>query len=389
MSPPAGLSEAIERVLDKYPKVENVLTHDLEKEVRECLTVVKLDSSPGVPWVTWATTNGKLLEDHEELVVRVTVERLQLLLEADPELLRMLTAEQLVQQGYCDPVRLFVKQEPHTTQKVLEKRFRLICSVSLPDQIIERILARRQNNYEIDHWEEIPSKAGIGFTDDMVRSLWEQVKPLLEVGCLVETDMSGWDWSVQGWELDAEAEMRIRLGADERMARLIRNRFRCLSLSVFCLSNGRMFAQVVPGLMKSGSYCTSSSNSRIRVLAAQLIGADCVAMGDDSLETYVGDDLPERYRALGHRLKQYKRCADGFEFCSQLYQDGTAHPISWPRTFFRLLNQRNTKTEERMALLVQFVQEMRHHPSLRDFTECIVELGWISNEYTDENGRRC
>lgn len=382
--PPENLEEAIKLVLNKYPKVENILSDDLEMEVRESLKAVKRDSSPGVPWLSLAPTNELLLATHEELVVRATVERLELLLAIEPHDLRKLSAEELVQQGYCDPVRVFVKQEPHTMQKVQGRRFRLICSVSIVDQLVERILAWRQNNHEIDNWESIPSKPGIGFTDEMCRSVWDQVNPLLSRNLLVEMDMGSWDWTLQGWFLDADARMRVELGACPRMARLILNRFRCIAMTVYCLSNGRMFAQVLPGGMLSGSYITSSTNSRARVLAAQIVGADAIAMGDDSLESWV-EDAPAKYEKLGFIVRMHKRCNGSFEFCSQHYEAGTAYPVSWPKTFFRLLNQRTPGLEERAALLVQFITEMRHHPRLQEFTDWLSEIGWLSEKFSDGN----
>lgn len=41
----------------------------------------------------------------------------------------------------CDPIKVFVKQEPHKRKKLDEGRLRLISSVSLIDTIIDRILS--------------------------------------------------------------------------------------------------------------------------------------------------------------------------------------------------------------------------------------------------------
>jgi len=122
-----------------------------------------------------------------------------------------MTPQQLVKMGWCDPVRLFVKQEPHKLIKVITKRFRLISSVSIVDQLVERVLFGVQNRKEIDSWQLIPSKPGIGLTDEMARSVYNNVKMASNRFKMYEADVSGWDWSVQLWELLADAEIRVRL----------------------------------------------------------------------------------------------------------------------------------------------------------------------------------
>jgi hypothetical protein len=378
------LMQAVETTLKKYPGVDNSLSLNLQEEVEQAMDTVKPESSPGVPWSQFGKSNEALFASHYSLIQGATVERIELLLSTPLEELRKKSAVELVQQGYVDPIRIFTKNEPHKTDKILQKKFRLICSVSIVDQLIERVMAWRQNALEIANWETIPSKPGIGFDDDRNQSVWDSVFPLLEKGQLAEGDVSGWDWSVQAWELEQEAEMRIRLGACSRMAQLIRARMYCLSLSVFALSSGELLAQTSPGVMKSGSYITSSGNSRIRVLAAELIGADCIAMGDDSLETYVWD-AKNQYKMLGHDVKLYELCGDSFGFCSNRYKDGIAYPESAARTLFRLLNQKlgNATTDEervkRLDLFMQFTQEMRHHPKLVLMQRLISEVGWLSD----------
>lgn len=353
---------------------------DLDAEVRAAIPAVNLKSSPGVPWSQFGSNNETLFENHEDLIVNATVERIGRLISTPYKELKEMDAVELVRRGLADPVRLFIKPEPHQQKKIKSGKLRLICSVSIVDQLVERVMAWRQNAYEIDHWETLPSKPGIGFDDDKIHLMWQSVRHTLFEGNLAEADISGWDWSVQEWELWAEAEMRVALaGSDERMAALLRARIRCLSLSVFCLSSGEMIAQTEPGVMKSGSYLTSSSNSRIRVLAADLVGAECVAMGDDSLETWI-PDAKNRYSNLGHLVKQYERCGLTFGFCSHRYENGVAYPESWARTLFRLLNQKTTDTEEKFRLVLQFQEEIRHHPDRAQFLAVLSEVGWFSDE---------
>lgn len=313
---------------------------------------IKRDASPGVPFAALAATNGELIDKHDRMLVQCAYERLSLLSSGVD--LNNATAVDLVENGYCDPVRLFVKQEPHSRRKMKQRRYRLISSVSITDQIIERLLFGYQNRYEISMWHAIPSKPGMGLSlDEQVRVLFSDLRAKSHIRKAACADISGFDWSVQEWEFEAELYMRLKLMEphllnNERLERAVRNRFACFSLSLFQLSDGTLIAQQIPGIMKSGSYLTSSMNSRIRCLMAEIIGAPwCVAMGDDSVEGYV-EDAKHKYACLGHTCKEYELCPidyDGLlesvEFCSHHMTNGGAYLLTWPKTLYRYLS---TKT---------------------------------------------
>lgn len=245
-----------------------------------------------------------------------------------------------------DPVRVFVKNEPHNRAKLRERRYRLISSVSLVDQIIERLIFGPQNKVEIANWTHIPSKPGMGLSlDSQRKALWDEVSYNHTQHPAAEADISGFDWSVQSWELWADLAIRIYLGGFRgKLKRLALGRYYCFMNSVFQLSDGTLIAQGLPGLMKSGSYNTSSTNSRIRCLMAELIGSPwCIAMGDDSVEGYV-PGAQELYKKLGHSCKEYIPCDSTqagklikFNFCSHEISATKAWLTSWPKTVFRFL----------------------------------------------------
>jgi len=325
-------------------------------------------------------TNADVIACHKALISKSVVARLRLLSQGD---IYKFNAHELVQNGFCDPIRLFVKQEPHSEEKRANQRFRLIMSVSLVDQIIERLLFGSQNKEEIRRWMEVPSKPGMGLSDVQLEQIWKEFSPL--IGEAAQSDVQGWDWSVKAWELEADAEMRIALTncpTQSMYAKCVRNRVRCLSLSVFSLSDGTLIEQLYAGIQKSGSYNTSSTNSRMRVLVARLIGAKWAkAMGDDCVEQYVVGAV-EKYLTLGHVLKQYEPCCkESFVFCSQLFSmtpSGiSAEPVNWARMFYRLLNQ----TKHKQEALMQFKYEMRHSPHLNVCLEALALVGWVPTNY--------
>lgn len=331
-------------------------------------------------------SNRQLIQERGiGFLVRCVVERLRLLASVPTDRLERLSAEELVKGGFCDVVRLFVKNEPHSEEKLLKRRLRLISSVSIVDQLVERVLFTKQDQKEISMWTKIPSKPGIGLDEDeQLEAVWHSVQPHLETGNAAESDVSGWDWSVQGWELMLEAEMRVALAgspSDQIFHRLIRNRFVCMKRSVLYLSDGRMLAQRYDGIMKSGAKVTGSSNSRIRTWCAFHVGASwAISMGDDCVEGVV-KDAEIKYAALGHPLKSYKVCKDGFEFCSHYFKAPTlAYPTNWGKSLFRLLNRSYEESE-----VWQYEHFIRHHPEARERSWWLLQrVGWGPLNNTEE-----
>lgn len=298
-----------------------------------------------------------------------------------------MSASEMVRAGLVDPVRLFVKQEPHPQKKLNEGRYRLISSVSLVDQLVERMMFGPQNQLEISEWASIPSKPGMGL------SLEKQGKTIINDlrfkhhRCpAAEADISGFDWTIQDWELWADVEMRIALGNfPEKLANAARIRFACFMKSTFQLSNGILLDQVTPGLMKSGSYCTSSTNSRIRCLMAELIGSPwCIAMGDDSVEGWV-EGAMDKYQSLGHICKEYTVCETDVEqnlkkvnFCSHSIGDVT-YLTSWAKTLFRHLSSGNEKFEDIEA-------ELHNNPKWRQIKQYLVQESMSLDKINKSNG---
>lgn len=354
---PSNLKECCSRLCAHYPRTLPRSEFRSEcwnkKETSEgaqviCEKYVNRKASPGVPLSALGTTNSSVLSSCQSLINVAVAERLEKLSQMD--LNTPPNVVDLVRNGFCDPVRLFVKQEPHSRAKVEQRRFRLISSVSLIDQVVERMLFGYQNNMEIAMWRTCPSKPGMGLSlSEQAASIWKDLEHKHSVMSASEADISGFDWSVQSWELEADVEMRISLGSfPVKLANAARARFHCLANSVFQLSDGTLIAQGLPGLMKSGSYCTSSSNSRIRCLMAELIGAPwCIAMGDDSIEGYV-ESARDKYYDLGHVCKDYLPCEVGSSgelvsanFCSHYLSDGRFYLTSWPKTLVKFFSSEN------------------------------------------------
>ncbi|UYC36386.1 RdRp P1/P2 fusion protein [Black pepper virus E] len=284
---------------------------------------------------------------------------------------------QAVQAGLCDPIRIFVKPEPHKREKIEQKRFRLIASVSIADQLVARMLFGPNNARELEVHMDIPSKPGLGFSQDsQVLPFTESVASLAGTTpedlvnnwsrYVIPTDCSGFDWSVPMWLLEDEMAVRNALtrGASETLVRMRDAWLKCLGNSVFCLSNGLLLAQETPGIQKSGSFLTSSSNSRMRYMASLFAGAPwAVTMGDDALEG-VGADLSQ-YALLGFKCER----AEELDFCSHLFKaPSVVIPKNIHKMIFGLLSGVSPQHREPFARLQwqqafqSISEEMRHMP---------------------------
>lgn len=330
------------------------------------------EASPGSPWTKLGSTNGFIIDNHRALLKRVIVERFYAMLNTD---YRGMSALDMVELGLADTVKLFTKNEPHNARTLAEGRLRQISCVSICWNTISRLLYGRQNREEKHVWDcgSIPSLCGMGSSDDDLKylsSVWEGQG----FHNLAEADVSGWDWSVQAWELAADAERRILLcGAGPRLQRLMRNTHYVMSMKVFQLSSGKCISQARPGVLPSGWYCTTTTNSFVRSLAAHLVGARFYrVLGDDSVESFV-DGAKLRYEELGHDVKFYNRCDTTLEFCSRAWRvgDWRAKLTSWPRTFYRILCQLPSCDFRR-----QFEFELRHNDELSRCLEVLKLVGW-------------
>nr|QTJ01866.1 RNA-dependent RNA polymerase [Phasey bean mild yellows virus] len=379
----------IKRLVSAYKQAQSInpvatmsgelLWEDFLESFKEAVSSLQLDAGVGVPYIALGKpTHRSLVEDPEMLPVlaRLTFDRLEKL--SKEEVCR-LTPEELVREGLCDPIRVFVKGEPHKQSKLDEGRYRLIMSVSLVDQLVARVLFQEQNKKEIQLWRVVPSKPGFGlstdgqvleFTEALAHKVGVTPQDLIEnwKQYLVPTDCSGFDWSVADWMLDDDIEVRNRLtkGLTPVTALLRRNWKHCIANSVLCLSDGTLLAQCVPGVQKSGSYNTSSTNSRIRVMCAYHCGATwCCAMGDDALESV--DSNLEEYKYLGLKVE----VSGKLEFCSHIFESPSlATPVNVGKMLYKLIYGYNPGCENLevttnyLAACFSVFNELRHDPEL-------------------------
>lgn len=368
--PPVEQRElVIKRVSGLYPKARpdsRFWTKDgklrdfgLSEFVSLCDGIRTRDSSPGLPFVGMGfRAVGSVLSAFPGVLCTAVKARLKARIQAMRDGSMACEPKDLVERGLRDPVRVFVKNEPHSEAKIAERRFRLIMNSGLVDILCDRVVFDALCEEEIVVWDKIPSKPGMGLDDPSVARL---VAGLPE-GPLRSLDAKAWDWSYPPWLMeDAGKVEMIQYGvtSNSDMGFLIMASAIATMRKVLVLSDGKMFAQTRPGVQESGSRMTAARNSKGRVLLGAHVGAETAAMGDDAVERCPTDPIQE-YHRYGFRMEE-AILPEGvdFEFCSSHFRGIVAEPQNWHKTFFRLLHHKPD-----VGLISQFKFEMRHSPHL-------------------------
>lgn len=231
-------------------------------------------------------------------------------------------------EAIADPLKVFIKQEPHKRKKLEEGRLRLIMSVSLIDAIVDRILFMKLmykvvRNYAKTHvmigWS--PSKGGYRY----LNSIFKNVETL-------SIDKKAWDWSVPIWLLDSVEQVIMRIAADAPLwwKTAVHKRFELLfKRAQFSFSDGSLVCQEKPGVMKSGCYLTIFINSVAQMLLhdmasfrLDLVADPIVVLGDDTLQKYIErwTEYVKYLESLGFTL-EVERHKDRFEFAGFTYSN--------------------------------------------------------------------
>lgn len=366
--------------------------------LRSKILDLKADAHPGIPFATLGSTNSKVYLNHMDLLEQMVIEQLVYQVSFG-DLVKSMSSQDLIQYGIWDPVRLFVKDEPHTLKKLSQGRVRLISNVSIRTQLIERVACSRQNNREIASWWQCPAKPGIGLDDESILEMTRCFTRMLADGPVAMTDISAWDWNVKDWLLEADAERRrMAAGAapGSLFAEMIHLQAVATARSVYGLPDGSLVAQLSYGIQNSGSYKTSSTNSWMRIILRLTnyvlqnpaasdeelfrVMEATAAMGDDCVEgAFAGSAVG--YEELGFPVKLCEETDSlpNIEFCShQWLATGYAFPTSWDRTMYRFLSANHgDDLPDRLAQL-DFV--LRHHHRAGELMGIAIASAGLANK---------
>lgn len=298
-----------------YESVVWILDDDFDTYDSFLRAVRRIDmkSSPGYPYCREAPTNGEWLKFNG--------------IESDwIQLARLWHDVRLVLSDNWETIlKVFIKQEPHKMKKVVDKRWRLITAAPLCVQIAWNMLFSVMNDLEIQNAYEIPSQQGmilVGGGWKQYLSQWESKK--LTCGL----DKSSWDWTAPHWTLRLDLEFRYRMGRGDRMQEWLKIAGvlygHMFEDPILLTSDGNMYKQMVPGIMKSGCVNTISTNSHCQLfvhMAANMVaGIDInplpVACGDDTLQHEKHTQNLHDYERFGVIIKEVSTTMEfmGHEF---------------------------------------------------------------------------
>lgn len=191
-------------------------------------------------------------------------------------------------------LRVFIKQEPHSYAKLDAGRFRLILCSPLSVQVAWQMLFAYHNDVEIAKARVLPSQQGFG----LVGGDWKYYyQSWVDRGMTYAMDKSAWDWTAPYWALRLDLEFRYRMGRGAMMDRwreiaeiLYRQMFERPEI---ILSDGSVYRQIVPGIMKSGCVNTISTNGHCQGFVHCVV---CYRAGVNPhpLPRVVGDDTLSR-----------------------------------------------------------------------------------------------
>lgn len=346
------------------------------KAIDEMKLFIKAEASPGVPHAKISNRNDSFLAFMGERFNDIVLDRIETLLNLELGDVERMTRKERLDSNLMDPVRVFVKNEPHKIEKIKEGRVRLIMSVSLTDKVIEMLLSRHLCKLEIQSWKDIPSKPGIGFDESDNRAVFEDI-----ANCglpMSYADVSGWDWSVKQWQILDEAESVIKLSNQRsgEWEHLLRIKAILESESIYQFSDGEMVMPNYSGIVNSGKLRTSRGNSWMRVRIADLIGSrKTIAAGDDSVENTV-EDAPSKYLEYGIRCKEYEEFENHFEFCSRMYFKDVSYPVNKAKMVMNLLHHSPKDFLEYKMLMVGFEDELKGRPDYQEILNELEQVGW-------------
>lgn len=217
-----------------------------------------------------------------------------------------------------DPIKLFIKQEPHKREKLLEGRLRLISAVSVIDTMVDRMLFQDIFDQVVSTPLRTPVAIGwtpLGTGTSFLRAHFN--------GETFDTDKKHWDWTFPWWLLaECYTILVDRPDFPQWKKKIAYQRFYMLyRYAVFSFPDGSVVAQKGDGIQKSGCYLTLLLNSLgqwfLHALAEEHLNVKVpmVTFGDDVTQasTDRNHDFVKFYQQLGFVVKSSVN--KDIEFC--------------------------------------------------------------------------
>lgn len=241
----------------------------------------------------------------------------------------------------ADPIKVFVKQEPHKMDKIRKETYRLISGVSLVDSLVDRIIFGWILRRMLQTVGKNPSMVGWS----PVRGGWKYLRQYFAGKTLACLDKSSWDWTVLEWMIAAMLEFVLGLAVNppDWWIHMVEMRFYMLFHSAsYQFSDGTYTRQNFWGIQKSGSLLTIFMNTVLQYIIHMMVmpGDNSVRMkimGDDTVQEVPADidRYVEDIRRLGPKVKEVK-VLNWIEFAGFSVYYNTCLPVYWKKHLFNL-----------------------------------------------------
>lgn len=330
----------------------------------KALRRLDMTSSPGIPYLREATTNGKWLKWNGLEVCSIQADRL------------WYDVQQVLQGNWETELRVFIKQEPHKLKKVQEGRWRLILASPLCVQVAWQMMFSEAYDKDIDNAYYIPSQQGAVFVGGgwkLFTQMWAQQ------GLTCGLDKEAWDWTAPAWVFDVCLQLTGRLMRGSRREdwqRIAKSLHKDMFEDpILVLGSGMRYKQLYPGIMKSGCVGTININSRsqvaVHLIASYMMGVDPrplpACCGDDTIQHVRHTSYLEVYERLGVRIKSV---SDTLEFM------GHDFPTSGPRPLYLMKHLKKAAyvREEDLGDYLDSMARMYVHTDLFWFWEKLATV---------------
>lgn len=331
------------------------LARDFDYEFDYALQQLRVESSVGeCPMKNFGSTISQALKYNLDVYMKPSFDKERV------AYLKELVRDRLTKPLTSDPIKVFIKQEPHKLQKIAEGRWRLISAVSLVDTMCDRIVFQRLTRKIMTSVMKTP--ALIGWSP--VRSGHLMLSSMFSGKKTRGLDKKAWDWTVSGWALKAILQVLkdLCLNLPSEVERWMNSRWCALFRdAVFQFADGTQIQQPGWGVMKSGCYLTIVINSIGQLLhhalAQQFVPqADVVkvVLGDDmTLEDFDGFQHYESVIKENGALLKPSEATNYVTFAGFVMYQYRMYPEYWQKHLYNITHKNlETVTEALESYLV-------------------------------------
>lgn len=373
------VKECSEKIADLYEaggvnwtfpfSTRDAFDQEFEAAFAEAQAGIKPTSGPGYPYRLFGDQNRTVLEDHGEEIKKLTKERTERIIFGNDDFLEC--SEKPVSWlllGLRDPDRLFPKNQANPKRKPLP---RVIAGASLVDQLVTRIFFGDFAEQEGAAYPFLPTKKGIGFSDEHAHKIGVQFDAFNEAfeRPPVASDVAGWEknFSEPVAELTRIPMARTMKSGDKKLFNRAFDWWKLsLLTNVAITDGGKLLVFLDKKVQRSGNLLTTTSNGIGRKGVAFCVGSVANTAGDDCHEwtRLCKEMLIAAYAAIGVPVRDVEQMSkERLVFCSHSFEkDVDGQWKCWLSEWERMLFEASRSKLIDSGTDLNWLKEVQHHP---------------------------